>query len=616
MIVADFETEAIQNRPHYPPRPVGIAISYADGTSEYLAWGHPSSNNIDEESAKRRVRDLLQQHESVWHNAKFDLEVAQKWCGYMPSWERWHDTMLLAFLDNPHSKTLALKELASDILGIPPIERDEVRDWILTNVPGARRAKAKWGAHISKAPGDLVGRYAKGDVLRTRQLFDTLYPRIKQEGMLRAYDRERKLIPILIDNEQRGINCDLVNLKRHETECTKDFERVDAWIAEYLGAPGLNLDEDDALADALEKAGKVTEWVRTETGARSTSKTALDKMLTDRLLYAALMYRGSMATCLRTFMRPWIELAESNSGRLYTTWNTTKQEEGGGTRTGRLSSSNPLNLQNIPNDFEERLGPLFEQTRALDVIGLGPLPTMRDYIIADSRDHLLVGFDFSSQEPRTAAHFEDGRMLAAYKENPARDIYLDMIEWVKEDAGITITRKHAKACLLGLLYGMGIGKLAVQLGCSVEEAQSIKAAFLRAMPDIRAMIRAVQTTLQRGDKITTWGGRRYAVEPPTITKTGQLRTYDYKGPNVLVQGSAADETKEALVRYVAQAQDARLLLQVHDEIVICVHKDAVQREARKLHSCMVGLELDVPMLAEGEVGYRWGQMAPLDLEMP
>ena len=123
-------------------------------------------------------------------------------------------------------------------------------------------------------------------------------------------------------------------------------------------------------------------------------------MLDDRVLYAALMYRGSMATCLRTFMRPWIELANSNNGRLYTTWNTTRQEEGGGTRTGRLSSSKPLNLQNIPNDFEEKLGPLFEETKLLDMLDLGELPNMRSYIIADEKDWVLLGRDFSSQEPK------------------------------------------------------------------------------------------------------------------------------------------------------------------------------------------------------------------------
>ena len=607
-IVIDYETEAIEARPHYPPRPVGVAISYPSGESEYLAWGHPVENNCDEAAAKRRVRHLLTSHDLIIaHNYKFEYEVTQKWLGYAPSWDRWGDTMLLAFLDNPHSDTLALKPLAEKLLGMAPEERDMVRDWLVEQGVEKKNCKS-WGKSIAKAPGGLVGKYAVGDVVRTRKLHDLLYAKVRDMGMLPAYERERKLIPIMIRNEQEGIRCDVENLVAHEAECAADFAKVDDWIREHLSAPSLNLDENDSLADALDAAGKIEgDWVLTEKGERSTAKPALAKMLSDRKLYAALMYRGSMATCLRTFMRPWIDLANSNNGRLCTTWNTTRQEEGGGTRTGRLSSAKPLNLQNIPNDFEEKLGDLFRETRLLDDLDLGELPNMRSYIVADSKDHVLLGRDFSSQEPRTFAHFENGWLCAKYNVEPKMDVYRELMAVTKERSGLEMTRKQAKVVFLGLLYGMGKDKLAGQLGTTPVEAQTIKDALMAAVPSIKEISDVVKRELESGDYIRTWGGRVYHAEPAKLIN-GQLRTFAYKGLNVLVQGSASDETKEAVIRYVESAKDSRMLLQVHDEIVISCHRDHAEREMANLRRCMETLELDVPMLSEGEWGYRWGDM--------
>lgn len=614
MLTFDYETEGIENRPKYPPKPVGVAIGYPDGRTEYLSWAAGAGeNNIAEEDAKRKLRGLLETHgQLLVHNMKFEYEVTQKWLGWVPDVRKFHDTMLLAFLNDPHSDTLSLKPLGEKLLGMAPEERDAVKDWILANVPEAKRKPSTAMAYICRAPGDLVGKYAIGDVVRTRALFDLLHPKIIENGMEAAYLRERKLIPIMIENEQEGIKCDVANLEIHTKECELDFEKADSWIRAYLHSPELNLDENDPLADALEREGKVTQWVFTETGARSTAKPALKQMLDDKLLYAALMYRGSMATCIRTFMKPWLELAKSNGGRVYTTWNTTRQESGGGTRTGRLSSSKPLNLQNIPNDFEEKLGDLFEQTGLYAELDVGELPNMRSYIIADSPDHVLLGRDFSSQEPRTFAHFEYEWLCAKYNVTPNMDVYIELVDAIKKSTGIEITRKTAKTLFLGILYGMGGAKLAAQLGIGLDEAKKIKEALLTAIPSIGGLTKSITQTLKMGDPIRTWGGRQYYCEAPRIINEGAINqktiTFEYKGVNILCQGSAADETKEAVIRYHEGRDGSRLLLQVHDEIVICCEKHLVAQEMAHLKKSMEGLALDVPMLSTGEVGYRWGQM--------
>lgn len=606
----DLETEGIEKRPSYPPKPVGVSVKFPGKKARYYAWGHPVENNCTRDEAERALRGALQHPGGVLcHNVKFDADVAETHFGVKWPWGNSHDTMILAYLEDPHSRALGLKPLAVRYLEMPPDEQEAVRDWLVAN--GVVRKGAKdWGAKIASAPGGLVGKYANGDVERTEKLFRALYPRIKARGMLKAYEREMRLLPILLENEREGIRCDVSALRKDIVGYDAAFLQVDDQIRRRLKAPALNLDENGPLADALESAGKVESWVLTETGARSTAKKALDQMLSDRYLYALLMYRGTIATCLRTFMHPWLELAEANNGMLCTTWNTTKQEAGGGTRTGRLSSAKPLNLQNIPTDLQERLTPVFDSVKLLEKAKLPPLPVLRNYIIADKGGE-LVDFDFSSQEPRTFAHFEDGWLMEQYNLSPNMDVYLTLMGQVKIITGMTITRKQAKIVFLGLLYGMGVGKLALALDTTVEEARKIKEALMLAVPSIKAMTYEISQRLKSGGELRTWGGRLYAAEAPVLFN-GRWQDFSYKGINTLVQSSAADETKEALIRYDSVKKDGRLLAQVHDEILITAPKRAWQSEARLLKECMEGLELDVPMVASGEHGLRWGSLEAIE----
>ncbi len=183
----DFESEGIDTRPNYPPKPVGLAVAYpkdaTDYTATYLSWGHPSGNDETEENAKALVRRLFNDKDNqfVFHNAPFDCSIIEeKWDIQVP-WDRVHDTMLMAFLHDPYGE-LGLKPLAERYLGMPPTERDAVRDWLVSK--GICRNNQKdWGAHISKAPGGLVGTYAEGDVARTLKLFYFLRNKLESRGM-------------------------------------------------------------------------------------------------------------------------------------------------------------------------------------------------------------------------------------------------------------------------------------------------------------------------------------------------------------------------------------------------------------------------------------------------
>lgn len=170
-VVLDFESDAIDSRPNYPPEPCGLAVYEIGKDPYYMAWGHPIENNIDKAFATIELAALLEdpENEFIFHNAPFDCAIIEEKLGLEVPWERVHDTMLLAFLSDPFGE-LSLKPLAEKLLGEPPTEQEAVRDWLVRH--GICRANDKsWGAYISKAPGKLVGTYAVGDVVRTWNLF-------------------------------------------------------------------------------------------------------------------------------------------------------------------------------------------------------------------------------------------------------------------------------------------------------------------------------------------------------------------------------------------------------------------------------------------------------------
>ena len=172
-VVFDFETKEIDVLPKYPPKPVGLAIM-VDGQplvpdTFYLAWGHANGGNCNEEPVIEAVRELAEADDTTWvaHNLAFDAAVLQKhWNIRLPWGPRTVCTMLLTFLGNPYG-ALSLKEICEGPLGMAPVERDAVREYIVGHGIGKT---TDWGAHIWKAPWELVAKYATGDIVRCSAL--------------------------------------------------------------------------------------------------------------------------------------------------------------------------------------------------------------------------------------------------------------------------------------------------------------------------------------------------------------------------------------------------------------------------------------------------------------
>lgn len=640
VVGVDFETEAIGPRPgHFPPKSVGLAVKVPGRLSRYLSWGHPSQNNSRREAATNLLRKVFVNNEIVCHNAAFDLQVSERWHG-LPFPRKYHCTQILAFLHNPHEPSFELKKLAPKYCGFAADARDELKEWVLANIPEARKKKSEWGAYICRAPGDIVGKYAKADVEMTLKLFKFLHAKVTKDlGMLPAYQRELDLVPIMITLERRGVDVDVHALEKDLPGIEKALETIERKIRLRLKAPGLDIDKKGALADALDAAGKITDWPLTKKGLdlqdagmldvddvddyRSTSHKLLKRALNDSFLYHLLVVRGKLATSLRTFARAWTE--RNNNGKIFISWASTrhdKSESGAlGARTGRLSSS--PNFQNVAGApkltrYEIVKGDSAEakkeKKQLLEIYSL--LPNLRKYVIPGTNNAFVVR-DYSQQEMRLLAHFENGPLLAEYLSNPKLDIHAHVAELIYRITGIDMRAKEdrtpVKVINFGRIYGMGKDKLADTADIDVDLAGMLMRAHKLALPGVTALDDDLKQIGMDGGLIKTLGGRKYAAEEPRfvvknkITGDGRWYRFEYKLLNYLIQGSAADMLKIALTELFRKGLD--VVLTIHDEIVVCAPQNIAHEAMRELKETMESIKLDLPVLSDGEILYNnWGEM--------
>jgi DNA polymerase-1 len=497
--------------------------------------------------------------------------------------------MYLLYLADPYAPTLSLKPSAERYLGVVPEERDALTEWILSHVPEATRKSA--GAYIVRAPVELIAPYAIGDVTRTLGIYEHLIDKVP----LGAYDRERQLMPTLLEATRRGVRVNRPALEATLEASIAALDAADARVRAMLAAPGLDVSNGPALADALAAKGIVTEFIPTPGGARSVSKENLARVIKDPVILSLLQYRSSLSTCISTFMTGWLNLSAAD-GRLHPEWNQVRTNEDGkryGTRTGRLSCSNP-NLQNVPTEFDQEIPE-----------GLPDLPFMRQFLLPEE-GHFWLKRDFSGQELRWAAHFEDGPLLAAYQANPSLDPHQLTKERILEMLGKDFDRKHVKITGFQIIYGGGVPAISMNVGCSRAEAAEFKAAYFMAMPGIEELAKDTSRMGRAGEPITTWGGRKYYKE---VSDKFPDRDFSYKLLNYLIQGSASDQTKQAIIDWSStRFCESRFLATVHDEINISVPMDEWEVHMEHLRETMDAPRGDCPMKSEGFVGVNWHEI--------
>ena len=618
MITIDFETDPIEQRPEYPPRPVGVSIKLQGQRSHYYAWGStkPGAVRAFDQPSFNHAAAILEPlwysgEDLLFHNAKFDCEVAEKWFGLaLPPWEKIHDTSFLAFLYNQHAPSLGLKELSAGLLNWPPDERDAIGDWVLANAKMLKEidpyngpaTRHKAGAWIWAVPAHIVAPYAEGDTDRTAALFDFLMPLIEADHMVEPYNRERQLMPILLRNEQVGMRLDpgIVDAIALYEPALEKAEACCRWL---LGDDNLNLDADQQVAQALIRCGVVHEvdFPRTDKGALAMSKEDLfPSMFSDQRVARALGYRNRLATCLNTFMKPWAEQASRNGGYITTSWNQTRSPEGG-TRTGRPSTSKH-NFLNLPKSFVDK----DDEYVHPEGLGVPLLPLCRGFILPDPGE-IFLHRDYNGQELRVFGQAEQGQLYAQYLANPR----IDPHAWVKgimeEVARRELPRRNVKVLNFQGIYGGGVPALKQKLRCTSDEAKALKAAHDAALPGRKILVEEMKKIAARGEPLRTLGGRLIYCERPG--EDG--RSKDYKLINYWIQGGAADITKQALIDWHNDARKAcRFLVTVYDEIngSAPVDRAAEQMIVLKENMERERFRMSVAMLSDAKQGPNWAAL--------
>jgi DNA polymerase-1 len=529
----------------------------------------------------------------------FDMAVINEKFG-LPwiSPTRVHDTLVLAFLFDPYVRSLSLKELCVEWLEIKPTERDELFEWITARIPAAAKKPKTAGAYISLAPGDLVGKYAEADVYLTAGLWD--FTKEVRDTMPVAYLREIELMPVLLDNSMRGVRVDRVNMSIALEKAQKDIAACEVWLNKYFATDGINYNSGAQLVALLKTKPECInvekEWPRSEKGSVLSDKETLKEMISDDALSSVLRHRDVLVKLTGTYMEPWMEQSES-SGRIYTEWNTVRGEAGG-TRTGRLSAK--PTLQTMPSRGPKT--PLPAELQGLVI------PKVRTYILPDE-GHKMVACDFQAQELRLFAHFEDGKLAEQYRKDPMADLHTFAANLMSERAGREILRDYAKTISFGILYGAGPKKISEMLNIPYGEARQLIDIY---KSEVAVGLDRVNTDLTNRYRMripfSTIGGRLVKGEPPRMWQ-GRKQEYSFKSLNTLIQGSGADMAKQAMIDYARVAKGSRLLMSLHDELIISVEEDAVDREADKLEHAMINaFTLDVPLIAEAKVGNNFAEV--------
>ena len=400
---------------------------------------------------------------------------------------------------------------------------------------------------------------------------------------------EMPLIPVLASMEKAGITIDRAALKVFLDEVQGELDRLTARIYEEAGE-AFNIRSAQQIGDILFRKLGLSSGKSTSGGQASTSQAVLEKLSGEHPVVDALLEYRKQEKMRSTYLEPLPRLADQD-GRIHTTLNQTA------TATGRLSSSNP-NLQNIPvrGDMGRRMRTCFTAG-----------PGMK-----------LISADYSQVELRVLAHYsQDPTLVAAFRNG--EDIHTRTAALLYDVEPSEIgpdERRKAKTINFGLIYGMGPRKLAQDLAIPMAEAKMFIERYFARFAHIKEFFDSVEESARELGYVTTLSGRRRPL-PDMRSLSGQARALaERQAVNTLIQGSAADLIKFAMLAVFNDKElrrlKARLLLQIHDELIVEVPEDNAQAAAERLSALMVdtaswGIDLAVPLVADAGIGQNWGE---------
>lgn len=453
---------------------------------------------------------------------------------------------------------------------------------------GWPRLSARWGA-VLRHELEGRGQTAPGPArlgLAMAQLFEQ---RMEKDGLLELFRRlEMPLLPVLAGMEQSGVAIDAAAFRAFLDDVQGQLDQLTAHVYELAGTQ-FNIRSAQQLGDVLFNGLGLPAPRKTKGGQASTSQQTLEKLAGQHPVVDSILQYRKLEKMRSTYLDPLPRLVDPQ-GRIHTTFNQKA------TATGRLSSSNP-NLQNIPVR-----GPLGKRMRSCFIAGPG---------------RLLVSADYSQVELRVLAHVsQDPALLEAFRNG--EDIHARTAALVYDlppDQVSPDQRRNAKTINFGLIYGMGAQKLAQELKISTTQAKDFIARYFERLQGLKEFYEGVEASARKHGFVTTLGGRRRLL-PDINSASGQAAALARRQAiNTVIQGSAADIIKLAMLAVARDERlrelDARLLLQVHDELLLEVPADAAEEAgalvARLMQDvCPAGKELSVPLLVDWGTGHDWG----------
>lgn len=453
---------------------------------------------------------------------------------------------------------------------------------------GWPRLSTRWGA-VLRHELESRGETAPGPArlgLAMAQLFEQ---RMEKDGLLELFRRlEMPLLPVLAGMEQSGVAIDAAAFRAFLDDVQGQLDQLTAHVYELAGTQ-FNIRSAQQLGDVLFNGLGLPAPRKTKGGQASTSQQTLEKLAGQHPVVDSILQYRKLEKMRSTYLDPLPRLVDPQ-GRIHTTFNQKA------TATGRLSSSNP-NLQNIPVR-----GPLGKRMRSCFIAGPG---------------RLLVSADYSQVELRVLAHVsQDPALLEAFRNG--EDIHARTAALVYDlppDQVSPDQRRNAKTINFGLIYGMGAQKLAQELKISTTQAKDFIARYFERLQGLKEFYEGVEASARKHGFVTTLGGRRRLL-PDINSASGQAAALARRQAiNTVIQGSAADIIKLAMLAVARDERlrelDARLLLQVHDELLLEVPADAAEEAgalvARLMQDvCPAGKELSVPLLVDWGTGHDWG----------
>lgn len=559
---------------------VGISLAVKEGEGYYIPVGHRTGTNLPLEEVLPALRAPMTNPKigKIAHNAKYDYIMLAKNGLYVSPLT--FDTMLAEFIVDPGSHNLGLKNLAFVKLGE---EMTHIEDLI---------GKGKKQITMDQVAIESAAPYAVADAETTLRLMPIIQEELQRVNGTRLLEEiDLPLTPVLADMEMTGIGLDLPFFVETGKRLEKRMAEIEKQVYEAVGKP-FNINSTQQLSDVLFKdlgLEPPDRGNKTASGHYSTSAGVLDLLRGKHVVVDLVLEHRELAKIKSTYVDALQAALNPDTGCVHTSYSQT------GAVTGRLSSVNP-NLQNIPIRTEEGR-------------------RIRHGFIA-GKDSVLLSVDYSQIELRIVAHMaQDEAMLAAFR--AGQDIHTTTamaIYGVPEDQVTKNMRRRAKSINFGLIYGMSVFGLTRYTDLTLAEAEEFVSAYFKQFPGIKKYLDGIRKlAAQQGYVETLLGRRRYFPALQGKQNVQVKNREEREAINAPIQGTAADIMKIAMLKIPPALKEARLkgkmLLQVHDELVLEVPEKELKKTARLVQETMENAyPLSIPLSTEARYGKNWGDM--------